>query len=91
MIENFRVTDHARLEIARRGISEEILARVITQPEQIVDSHSGRKAYQSRIEIGGKLYVVRAIVEETDPMMVITAYRTSKIEKYWRQDHESDL
>ena len=44
-----------------------------------------------RERIGGKQYVVRVIIEEGDPVTVVTVYRTSKIEKYWRQDDESDL
>ena len=47
----------------------------------------GRKVYQSRVDFGsGETYLVRAIVDDTlDPPVVITAYRTSKIDKYWRQ------
>lgn len=91
MPEKYRITDHAHDELQRRGISEDILEQVITQPEQIVDVHSGRKAYQSRIEIEGKLYIVRAIVEDSDPIAVVTVYRSSKIEKYWSKDDESNL
>ncbi len=91
MSEKYRITDHAKEELVRRGLSTEMLKQVMTQPEQVVVSHSGRKVYQSRIEIGGKLYLVRVIVEESDPVTAVTVYRTSKIEKYWRQDDESDL
>lgn len=31
----------------------------------------------------GTLYLVRAIVESADPVIVITVYRTSRLEKYW--------
>ena len=42
------------------------------------------KAYQSRCEIGGKMFLLRVIVDDSvDPAVVVTAYRTTKIEKYW--------
>jgi len=82
----YRISDHAREECARRGIPLSVLQEVLESPDQIVDTHHNRKVYQSKIEINGKLYVVRAIVENTDPLTVITVYRTSKIEKYWSDE-----
>jgi len=82
----YRISHHAREEAERRGIPLDVLQGVMESPGQIVDAHSDRKAYQSKVEIKGKLYVVRAIVEATDPLTVVTVYRTSKIEKYWSDD-----
>jgi len=58
----------------------------MTSPGQIVDAHSDHTVYQSKVEIDGKLYLVRAIVESTDPLTVITVYRTCKITKYWSDE-----
>ena len=60
---------------------------VLNNPQQVVAAMGGRKVYQSRVDFGsGETYLVRAIVDDTlDPPVVITAYRTSKIDKYWRQ------
>lgn len=81
----FRITDHARKELRRRQIPESALKAVLDNPEQIVPEESGRKAYQSRLDFGGKIYLVRAIVEDdVKPAVVVTVYRTSKIAKYWR-------
>ena len=81
----FRITDHARKELTRRQIPESALKAVLDNPEQIVPEESGRKAYQSRLDFGGKIYLVRAIVEDdVKPAVVVTVYRTSKIAKYWR-------
>ncbi len=63
----------------------------MTDPGQVVDVENERKAYQSKITFKGKLYVVRIIVEEADPLAVITVYRTSKAEKYWGKVDESNL
>lgn len=82
----YRLTDHAREEAERRSIPLDVLDSVINKPGQVVEAHSGRKVYQSQIEIEGKLYLVRAIVEETDPLTVITVYRTSNIKKYWSDE-----
>ena len=82
----YRISDHAREEATRRGISLDILQGVMESPGQVINAHSDRKAYQSQVEIDGKLYVVRAIVEMSNPLTVITVYRTSKIEKYWSDE-----
>jgi hypothetical protein len=50
----------------------------------------GRVVYQSRVEFGepSQRYLLRVFVDiDRRPAEVVTAYRTSKIEKYWR--HES--
>jgi hypothetical protein len=83
---DYHLTDHAREEAARRSIPLAVLENVLRAPGQIVDTHSGRAIYQSQVHIDGKLYLVRAIVEETAPLTVITVYRTSKIEKYWSDE-----
>lgn len=82
----YRLTRHAEEELARRQISLAILQQVMAQPEQIVEQESGRRVYQSRIDFGeGTIYLVRVIVEDQDdPIVVVTAYRTSRLAKYWR-------
>lgn len=85
-MQKYRLTNHALEEAERRSIPLDVLDAVMNRPGQIVDTHSGRKAYQSQIEIEGKLYVVRAIVEESDPLTVVTVYRTSNIKKYWSKE-----
>jgi len=82
----YRLTEHAREEAKRRSIPLDLLDTVLRAPSQIVSAHSDRKVYQSQVEIDGKLYLVRAIVEATDLLTVITVYRTSKIEKYWSNE-----
>ncbi len=83
---NYKLSRHARLEMERRGISPELLEQVLLHPQQMVPETRGKKAYQSIIDFGaGKKFLVRAIVaDENDPPIVITVYRTSKVQKYWR-------
>lgn len=83
----FRLSAHAQRECKGRRLPADVLESVLQAPQQIVDAHGGLRAYQSQIQWPhGKMYLVRAIVaEDTDPPVVVTAYRTSKIAKYWRE------
>ncbi len=70
----------------RRNIPVDVLESVLSNPQQVVPSATGRHVYQSRVKFGTeKTYLLRAIVsDQTDPAVVVTVYRTSKVEKYWR-------
>jgi hypothetical protein len=87
----YRLSNHAVEEMARRGISEELVAAVMADPEQIVPGYGERVVYQSRHTINDTLYIIRVIVEKTDPLTVVTVYRSSKVTKYWRDDDEGNL
>ncbi|MDY7047998.1 MAG: DUF4258 domain-containing protein [Microcystis panniformis WG22] len=77
--------DHVLQEMEKRDIPPELVKSVLNNPEQIVSGYNNRKVYQSRLDFGdGKEYLLRLIVEsDREPIEVITAYRTSKINKYW--------
>ena len=68
------------------GLVEAVMGR----PEQRVvdESYPGRWIHQSRLRFeDGKMYLLRVVVaEDEQPPLVITTYRTSKIEKYWRTE-----
>ena len=86
-ITEYRLTEHARLEMERRQITEAEVAQVLSNPEQIEMVRPGRAVYQARVEFGGRsrIYLLRVFVDiERQPAEVVMAYRTSKIEKYWR-------
>jgi Domain of unknown function (DUF4258) len=81
----FRLSRHAQEEIERRSIPMSLLENVLHAPQQILREYGGKKAYQSRIELSGKMFLLRAIVvDDVDPAIVVTVYRTSKIMQYWR-------
>jgi hypothetical protein len=81
------LTRHARLEMVRRGIAEDVVMEILAKPEQVVPEREGLVAYQSRMATEDKgVMLVRVIVEDRlTPRRVITVYRTSKIDKYWRR------
>jgi hypothetical protein len=85
-LRNYVLTDHARLEMQRRSISEEEVAIVVTAAEQSEPLRPGRCVYQSRLSSGDppKAYLLRVFVDvDRDPPEVVTVYRTSKVQKYW--------
>jgi len=86
-VTDYRLTDHAQFEMARRQITEAEVVRVLSAPEQIEIVRPGRAVYQSRVKFGkpAQTYLLRVFVDiDQQPPEVVTAYRTSKIEKYWR-------
>ena len=85
---DFIFADHALFEMGRRGISEVQVTEVLANPEQSEMVRAGRVVYQARLLLGQppKTYLLRVFVDiDRHPPEVVTAYRTSKIEKYWRQ------
>ena len=88
-ITHYRLTAHAKMEMVRRQISEDLVAQVLADPQQVEPVRMGRDVYQSKVVMGEppKHYLVRIFVDvERYPAEVVTVYRTSKIEKYWRND-----
>ena len=88
-ITDFIITDHAAVELEQRGLSEEVIRRVLANPEQGEDVRAGRIVLQSRMDMGepAKEYLIRVFVDvDRRPAEVVTTYRTSKISKYWREE-----
>lgn len=83
----YRLSRHAEQELRRRGIPMKLLDSVLKNPQQVIEQPDGKKVYQSQIDFGGgTIFLLRAIVvEDIDPPVVVTVYRTRKIRKYWRQ------
>lgn len=86
-ITDYVLTEHALQELRRRGLTEEMMREVLIKPEQQQDVRPGRIVLQSRItmDVPAKEYLMRVFVDvDRKPAEVVTAYRTSKISKYWR-------
>ena len=74
---------HVEREMERRGIPLVLVQSVLEAPAQILPEHGDVMCYQSQVEINGKRYLVRVMVnDEASPPKVVTAYRTSKIGRY---------
>ena len=66
------------------GIPLALVEAVLRKPDQIVPEKGTVKAHQSRCEMGGKIFLLRVLVDDSMNLaVVVTVYRTTKIEKYW--------
>lgn len=83
----FSLSKHAKNELVNRQIPFAILESVIENPQQILNIQNGKKVFQSQVVFEkGRIYLVRVIVNDrVEPFRIITVYKTSKIEKYWRE------
>jgi hypothetical protein len=82
---DYTISDHAAFEIGRRGLKKETIDLVLKNPGQRFDVRPGRVVLQSRIKESGGEFLIRVFVDiDRRPAEVVTAYRTSKIAKYWR-------
>ena len=80
----FALTEHAKAEALRRQIPREWIEAIMSSPEQVIPGANRRKVLQSRMAYDGKTYLVRLVVENwPQSPVVVTVYRTSRIEKYW--------
>ncbi len=81
------IARHAAMQMERRGLPEAIVRQVLAAPGQREAIRPGRDLFQSSVEFPDGIYLVRVFVDvDRDPADVVTAYRTSKIAKYWRHD-----
>jgi hypothetical protein len=57
----------------------------VVNPEQRLPVRVGRDVFQSRIPTADGVRLVRVFVDtDQTPPVVVTAYKTSRIAKYWR-------
>ncbi len=79
------LTDHAREQLARRGLDEREVRRVLAAPDDVEPVRSGRVVAQKVLPLGepARDYLVRVFVDiDRVPPEIVTACRTSKIAKY---------
>jgi hypothetical protein len=73
-----RLTEHARFEATRRNISDEDIASVVSAPQQRLPSSKGRVILQSKYYDAGEGKEMLLMFN------IVTVYKSSKIDKYWR-------
>ena len=82
---SYELSRHVQEEMQRRGIPLAVVEAVLASPGQKVREHGNVVCYQSKVEINQKSYLVRVMMnEQATPQKVVTVYRTSKINKYWK-------
>jgi Domain of unknown function (DUF4258) len=88
-VREFIISGHARFEMERRGISDEVVRQVLESAEQRFQTRKGRVVFHSRVLLGvpATMYLVRVVVDvDRRPAEVVTVYRTTKLSKYWREE-----
>jgi hypothetical protein len=55
---NFKFTAHAIEQMQERDVPFQIVLIVLNSPDEVIAADKGRSAYQSEVEINGKLYIV---------------------------------
>jgi len=78
------LTDHAEFEIGRRNIKIQDVKQVFEKPQQKIMLENDREIWQNRVSDGGREYVLRLVIDTKPVLKIVTVYRSSKIEKYWR-------
>jgi hypothetical protein len=74
---------HALEQMERRCISKELVLSIISHPDSIVNQDEKVRIYSKLVIEGSKSYFYRVFINHLkDPAFVITAYKTSKTEKY---------
>jgi hypothetical protein len=64
-----------------------MIERVMRNPEQRDAVRPARVLLRSRVEIQGRIHLVRVFADtDREPAEAVTAYRTSKVNTYWRPE-----
>jgi hypothetical protein len=86
LIKEIDIIPLAMRKMERRGIPESWVTEALKSADQIVEGHGGRKVAQQRRRVRRREKLLRVVFEETeDKYIVITAYLTSDIERYWKE------
>jgi hypothetical protein len=79
-----RISAHAHFEMRRRRIKRTEVIDAVRNPGQVVPSLKGRQIYQLKLEPRGRMLLRVVVKEDSQAYHVVTAYKTSKVKKYWR-------
>ena len=86
------ITAHAEEQVRQRNIAKEIVLDTVENPQQRVLATGGRQVYQSQYfdRAEEKQMLLRVIVAtQSEYLIVISVYKTSKIGKYWLEEPEA--
>lgn len=80
----YQISNYANRVMELRILPESLINKIIKHPQQVVEQ-GDMKVHQSIIAIEGKKRFLYRIFVDTSikPVRIITAYKTSKIDKYW--------
>ncbi len=91
-MDSYQFSNHSLEQMQVRGITEEMVNNLFKNPGQrLLDPFdSGKMILQSIFsDSNAKMFLVRIFINVSKkPPMVITVYKTSKIDKYWNYESE---
>ncbi len=71
--------------MSRRELTVTLVQSVLRSPEQRASARAGREVFQSRMDTPGVPRLVRVFVDtDRQPPVVVTAYKTGRIQRYRR-------
>ena len=80
---NYLISKHAEIQLKRRGIAKKTVSEVISNPDTKTNIDADLVVYQKQMEEGDRNYLFRVFVNTNKtPPLVVTAYKTTKIDKY---------
>ncbi|WP_026947706.1 DUF4258 domain-containing protein [Algoriphagus marincola] len=86
----FTFSIHALEQLKVREIPRKQVIKVLENPDQVYSESDGNEIviYQSVFRKDtDEAYLIRVFVNQIkSPNLVITAYRTSKVQKYWKDE-----
>ena len=81
-----KFSKHAEEQMVRRSLERSIVESVLLKPEQVVmdENDEDIAIYQSIVEDGDILFLYRVFVNtKVQPNVIVTLYKTTKIDKYY--------
>ncbi len=87
MIKEIEIIPLAKKKMFRRGVKEIWVKEAVLNADQVVEGYGGRLVSHKLLIIEGKQKLLRVVYEQNPlSLRVITAYLTSQIKRYWRDD-----
>ena len=85
----FEIIPLALKKIGQRNIPLEWIGQALNLPDQVVEGYGGRQVAQKVYHLSDREMLLRVVFEITEGRrVVVTAYLTSQIERYWRGEGE---
>jgi hypothetical protein len=82
-LKKFDISRHAAEQLILRNISEETIKQVLHCPDTAIPDVAGVTVFQKIVKDKNIAYLYRVFVNTGKrPPLVVTAYKTSKIDKY---------
>jgi len=79
-------TKHAEATLEEREIARETVEELIKNPRQVIKGKGNKEIVQGILKRANGEFLLRVVYVEAEGMTkVITAYWTSKIDKYWEK------